>query len=474
MSEIATDITVLIVERLRSAVSPECYQTWFKEIHFVSCAENTVRINVPNRYVKFWLESHYRKEIMRAINCVLPEVRTLEIGVPVTPRPGESAATLSAVLERSVSAQKANRSEPPVLTRGNAPQQSSGSRDTVRLTPLSPKLRLESFLVGKSNRIAHSAAQTVAESPGIVYNPLYLYGAHGLGKTHLLQGIAHLMLEKNPPANVLHISCEEFTNAYISAVQNKRLDAFRARFRSCDALLIDDVQFLGGRERTQEEFLHTFDTLRDNHKQIVLCADTAPREIRKLDQKLATRFVSGLVTHLRGPDLPLRMEVLREKARSRGLALAPDVTELLATHIESNVRELEGAVCKLLALAAAENSRGESPNRELAILALRELGYLRSGPLSLQDILDAVSQRFGVSADDLRSSKRYAAITHARHIGMYLSKTLTSQSVADIGRFYGNRDHATVLHAARKMGELIKRDENVKNEVQSLRQVLGR
>jgi len=477
LPDIATDSCSSIVQSLRAAVSAECFQTWFKDLKFATLEDDTMRISVPNRYVKFWLESHYKKEILRSIISVLPEIRTLEFGISTNGvRAADSTATISAVLERSVPKQQTRPDAPHAAnTRHGA---LSSNRDTIRMTPLAPKQRLETFLVGKTNRLAHSAAQTVAESPGTVYNPLFLYGAHGLGKTHLLQGIAHLLLDQNPPANLIHISCEEFTNAYISAVQNKRLDAFRARFRSCDALLIDDAQFLGGRDRTQEEFLHTFDSLRDNHKQIVLCADTAPREIRKLDPKLATRFQSGLVTHISVPDLPLRMELLKEKARSRGLILAADVTELLASHIESNVRELEGAVCKLLALAAVENSsrdgKSESPNRELAIVALRELGYLRSGPLSLQDILEAASQRFGVSADDLRSSKRYAAITHARHVGMYLSKTLTSQSVADIGRFYGNRDHATVLHAARKMSELIKRDENVRMEVQSLRQVLGR
>lgn len=467
--EIAADIGFSILQRLRNSVSPECFQTWFKDLRVVAVEGSTVRLSAPNRYVKFWLESHYKKEVLSAVNAVLPEALHAELVLSAVVPVSDSSNTLGSVLTTNPVIRPTSQ---PVVQETKQP-----SRETVRMVQLSPRLRLESFIVGKANRIAHAAAQSVAESPGTVYNPLFLHGPHGLGKTHLLQGIGHLLVERVPPANILHISCEEFTNAYVSAVHAKRLEAFRARFRSYDALLVDDVQFLGGRNGTQQEFLHTFDSLRSMHKQIVLCADCAPRDIKRLDPKLITRFQSGLVARLDRPDLALRMEVLREKAESRGITLAPDVAELLATHIDSNVRELEGAICKLMALAAAESTeagRKAAPTRELAILSLRELGYLRSGPLSLQDILDATGQRYSVSADDLRSGKRFAALVHARHIGMYLSKTLTSQSVADIGRFYGNRDHATVLHAARKITDLLKRDENVRHEVQTLRQVLGR
>jgi chromosomal replication initiator protein len=465
--EIAADLGSSILQRLRAAVSPECFQTWFKDLRMAAVDGSTVRLSAPNRYVKFWLESHYKKEVLAAVISAVPDATHVELVLQTVAPATDSSATLGSVLS-SVSAPRPQSPvvhEKPVL------------RETVRMVQLSPRMRLETFAVGKSNRIAHAAAQSVAESPGTVYNPLFLHGAHGLGKTHLMHGIGHLLTERVPPATIVYISCEEFTNAYVSAVQAKRLDAFRARFRNCDALLVDDVQFLGGRERTQEEFLHTFDSLRSVHKQIVLCADVAPRDIKRLDPKLVTRFQTGLVARIDRPDLTLRTDLLREKAEARGLSLAEDVAELLATHIDSNVRELEGAICKLMALAAAESTeegRKAAPNRELAILSLRELGYLRSGPLSLQDILDATGQRYSVSADDLRSGKRFAALVHARHIGMYLSKTLTSQSVADIGRFYGNRDHATVLHAARKISDLMKRDENVRHEVQTLRQVLGR
>ncbi len=456
-----------ILQNVRAAVSAECYRAWFQDLTVREIDGHIIHLSVPNRYVKHWLESHYKKELLNAALVIAPEVREVQVSVVVAPRAADSSMQLAQVLDQAIP-----KAAPAELrnARNNLSTREMNPGLSRRL-PFSPAMRLESFSVGKSNRIAHSAAQSVAESPGTVYSPLFIQGAQGLGKTHLLQGIGHLLIERVPALNVIYTSCEEFTNAYVWGVQNKKLDAFRAAYRSCDALLIDDIQFLSGKDRTQEEFLHTFDSLRNGHKQIVLAADVAPRDIKRLDPRLVARFQTGLVARVDAPDQELRGTLIKEKARSRGLSLPPDVGAVLASHIENNVRELEGAVCKLMALAASE---GRAPDRELAIHALRELGYLRSGPLTLQDILQAVVQRYHVSADEVRSSKRHASLVHVRHIGMYLSKLLTSQSVADIGRFYGNRDHATVLHAARKMGDLVKRDDNVRQEVQVLRQLLGR
>jgi chromosomal replication initiator protein len=413
--------------------------------------------------VKQWLESHYKKELLSAASKLLPEISEIELTVQQL-RPTDSSPTLAHVLDGALPSRS-------ITNHANGFSKAEGSHAAARRPALSPNLRLETFLVGRCNRVAHAAAESVAETPAAVYNPLFIHGAHGLGKTHLLQGIGHLLYERIPALNVTFISCEEFTNHYVSAVQNKRLDSFRSQLRGCDALLVDDVQFLAGREKTQEEFLHTFDSLRHSGKQIVLCADASPREIKRLDPKLVTRFQSGLVAQVDKPDSVLRAELLRDKSRVRGLSLAQDVAETLAAHIDSNVRELEGVVCKLMALAAAE---AKAPDRELAIVALRELGYIRSGPLTLSDVLAAVTNNYGVNADEIRSGKRHASLVHARHVGMYLSKALTSQGVAEIGRFYGNRDHATVLHATRKLADLLKRDENLRLEIQKLRQVLGR
>lgn len=521
MSEAVKDLGVPILEHLRVSVSSDCYQTWFKGLCVRELKDHVVYMAAPNRFVKQFVESHYRKELLHAAQAVLADAQSVELTVACQPA-SESATSLSTVLANAL---------PPGLSVAYRAQSHSGNGagehgETARLLPLSPRLRLENFVVGTSNRLPHVAAQSVVESPGEVYNPLFLHGAHGLGKTHLLQGIAHLMQERNPPLSVIYTSCEEFTNSYVSAVQSKRLDAFRTRFRSCDALLVDDVQFLGGREKTQEEFLHTFDALRHSRKQIVLSADAAPRDIKGLDPKLVTRFQSELVARLEAPDPALRAQLLRVKAQARGLSLEEDVVEFIAAHVENNVRELEGAICKLIALAAArreerthsplarsgsrqkdlasqppkvtggspvelENARSASlsppegaaegegripngNNRELALVMLRELGYLRSGPVTLSDILEAISRHYEVRPDDVRSAKRGAELVHARHVGMYLSKQLTTHSLSDIGRCYGNRNHATVLHGSHKIAEWLRRDEKLQQDIQALKQVLGR
>ncbi|HYF49483.1 MAG TPA: chromosomal replication initiator protein DnaA [Planctomycetota bacterium] len=473
------------LQNVRGAVSPECYQTWFKELSIDGVDGTIVRVSAPNRYVKHWLESHYKRELLRAVAVLMPDVREVQITVVNVARASnDTSSTIAKVLDNALPAslvpQTRNGSHSATPIRTPAPERrgefknqhpASASQSWLTFSPFSLNLRLESFLVGKCNRIAHAAAQSVAESPAVVYNPLVIHGGQGLGKSHLLQGIGHLLSERKPAMNVVYCSCEEFTNAYVTAVQSKRTDEFRLRFRSADALLMDDIHFLAGREKTQEEFLHTFDALRNNNKQVVLCSNCPPREIKKLNPSLVTRLQSGLVARMEAPEPAMRMEVLREKAKRRGMNLSPDVIEVLASQVDGSIRELEGVVCKVMALAAAES---KTPDRELAILAMRELGYLRSGPLTLQDILAAVCQHYSLSADEIRSDKRHASLVHARHVGMYLSKQLTSQGVAEIGRFYGNRNHATVLHASRKISDDLKRDDNLKHEILVLRQVLGR
>jgi chromosomal replication initiator protein len=479
-------MSVGLHEQLRSLVSAECYQTWFKDLALLDISGGTMQVRAPNRFVRSWLESHYQKELLRAGAALSNDVQAIQFST--APTPVAQATRVAELVAKS--ALPPNRATVDGLHVASHLADVSTPSDIMRQLPLSPKYRLENFVVGKSNRVPYVAAHSVAESPGKVYNPLYIHGAHGLGKTHLLHGIAHLWMEQRPPLRMICISCEEFTNAYLRALQARRLDAFRARLRNCDALLMDDAQFLGGREKTQEEFLYTFDTLKHAGKQIVICANVAPRDIKRLDPKLAARFQSELVARLDPPEPALRIELLRAKAKARGVTLSQDAAEVFAAHVADNVCELEGVVCKMLALASAMRHAGAglpdgvsadgdlvapaaASDRELAIRALRELGYLRAGPPTLSDVLEAVSRHYTISADDLRSGKRFAGIAHARHVGMFLSKLVTPHGVAEIGRFYGNRNHATVLHACRKVGELAKRDEHVQAEVEALRQVLG-
>ena len=472
MSELcATDLATSILQHLRSKVSPECFQTWFKDLSVVSVDGDKLRLATANRYVKQWLENHYGNELLGAAKALLPEIKQVELSIANYAPAKEHAILLGKALPSALPAGLRPKSSANDHNRYAMNESASGGSQFAFFANLSLNLTFKTFVAGKCNRIAYTAAQTVVETPASAYNPLFLHGAQGLGKTHLLQGIGSVLHERNPDAPIAYISCEEFTNAYLTALQSKRLDSFRARYRSCHALLMDDVQFLAGRDKTQEEFLHTFDALRHAKKQIVLCANAAPRDIKRLNPQLASRFQSGLVARLDAPEPDMRVAILCAKANTRGLTLAKDVAEVLAAHIHSNIRELEGAVCKLMALAVAES---RPPDRELAIVALRELGYLRSGPLHLQDILTSVSQHYSVTPDEIRSDKRHASLVRVRHISMYLSTQLCSHSLAEIGRFYGNRDHATVLHAVKKITGFIKADEVLKHELQALRQVLGR
>lgn len=439
--------------RLQAIIPADSYDTWFNRLSVMDWEGGVLQLSAPNRYVKLWIESHYKNELLSAARTIQPETHTVELTVTsqVLRVPAASATPVSQVLNALPTPATREQSEP-------APR-------------LSPAYRLDGFVVGSHNRLAQAACLTVVETPATIYNPLLIHGDHGLGKTHLIQALSHALHERHPNLRVRVVSTEEFANAYVQAVQSRKIEAFRAEFRRCHALVVDDVQFLSGKEKTQDEFLHTFDTLRHLGRQIVLSSDVHPREIKNLDPRLAERFVSGLVARLAPPDFNTRVELIRTKALARRLTLAPALCEILASRVERSVRELEGVVCKLGALSAAEC---RAPDKEMVLLALRELGYLREGPLTLEDILATVVQRAGQDADEIRSARRHASLVRTRHIAMYLCKQLTSLSLGEIGRFFGNRDHSTVLHAVRKLTEDLKQDEDLHQEILTLRRMLGR
>jgi chromosomal replication initiator protein len=310
----------------------------------------------------------------------------------------------------------------------------------------------------------------VAERPGQAYNPLILCGRHGVGKTHLLQAVARALQVRHPDFAPHLTSGEDFANAYLAALRDRKLDSFRQQHRRCHALLLDDLQFLAGKEKTQDEFLHTFAALFHAGRQIVLACQLPPREIAGLDGRIVERCQSGLLARLDPPAHETRVKLVLAKAHHRGLVFSREVAEILALRIERSVRELEGAVCKLGALAAAEE---RAPDKAMAQAALRDLGYLREGPPALDEILAAVASFYRQSPDDLRSANRLASVVHARHVAMYLCKRLTTHSLSEIGRFYGHRDHSTVMHAVQKIETLLERDERLKSEAQSIRRALG-
>ncbi len=335
-------------------------------------------------------------------------------------------------------------------------------RITVREKPdvipplvLNPSYTFENFVVGSSNRLAHAAAVAVADSPGLAYNPLFLHGSVGLGKTHLLQAICHAVLRRPRQLQILYLSCESFTNDFVSALERGQVENFRYKYRHVDVLLIDDIQFLAKTEKTQEEFFHTFNTLYNAQKQIILSSDSAPKDIPTLEERLVSRFKWGLVTSIDPPSLEMRVAILRNKARIRGLEFPPDVVQFVAETVTSNIRELEGAVLKLLAYA-------KLTERPLDLALAREVlkDHLRA-PLrrvTIDGIVQRVTQAFGVKLADLQGKRRTKSISLPRQVCMYLARSLTDHSLEEIGGYFGGRDHTTVIAALDRVKMLRERD----------------
>jgi chromosomal replication initiator protein len=320
-------------------------------------------------------------------------------------------------------------------------------------------------VVGDANRLAVDAARAVIESPGASYNPLFVYGAPGVGKTHLLQAICHEMRRLRPGAAVLSLSCEEFTNGYIAAVQRADLSAFRGRCRGADCLVVDDIQFLESKEHTQEEFFHTFDALVHSGRQVVLAGDRHPREMAGLSEKLRTRFIGGLVAQIEPPGYEARLEIVRSKAARRRLDLGAEVLELVARRFEGSVRELEGAVAMLAAAARAD---GCSPDPARARAVLRQLAALSVGPPGIEDILKVVCRRYNVGVEEVRSPSRSRRVMLPRQLAMYLARRHTGMSLADVGREFSGRDHATVLYAERKAAGMIENDPQLSAAIEEM------
>lgn len=340
-----------------------------------------------------------------------------------------------------------------------------------RLVRLNGDYSFDNLVVGPCNRLAHAACTAVSESPGQAYNPLFIHGTVGLGKTHMMQAICHALLDRNPGAEVVYLTCETFVNEFIDAVEAGNLQDFRDQYRLADLLIIDDIQFLVGRERTQEEFFHTFNTLYQFNKQIVLSADCAPSEIDGLEERLISRFNWGLVARVDAPCLETRNAILRKKARLRGLKLSPEVTMHIASQVSVNTRELEGVLNRLHGLAALEK---REPDLELAKAALGQA--MNAAPLEIQisDIAGVVARRFNLKISDLQGKKRSRSIALPRQMAMYLARRLTRHSLEEVGTYFGGRDHTTVLHANRLIGERRKLEDELNQQLLDLEGRLSR
>jgi len=432
---------------LKDSVNSQTYQTWIEPISFIEANEKSIILGVPNKFSKSWIEDHYLEPIAAALEKVSNKTFSLEFiitedaakGLPQAARPAEKGG-----------AEK--KQGFPFFFKKNLPTEES---------KLNQKYTFDSFVVGPSNRFAHAAALAVSESPAKAYNPLFIYGKVGLGKTHLMQAIGHYILQKKPNLKSIYISSEKFTNQLIGAIQNRTTLKFREMYRNVDLLLIDDIHFIAGKEATQEEFFHTFNTLYDAHKQIVVSSDRSPKDIPSLEERLVSRFEWGLVTDIQPPDIETRIAILRKKAEREVISIPDDVTYLIAETIRTNIRELEGALIRVVAYAKLVE---KEINLDLVREVLKDALAEQNKKITIDVIQQKVAQYFDIRLADMRSKKRTKAIVYPRQIAMYLSRDLTDFSLPEIGEQFGGRDHSTVLHACEK----VHKDTESKNGVREI------
>jgi len=436
---------------LQLQMTKPTFDTWLKNTSLISYEDGTFVIGVHNAYAKDWLENRLLSIIKRALVGIVG--RSVEVKFVVWPR--ERAAS-----KRSAGTQELG----PLL---------SGDKE-LTLTPpqakspamLNPKYTFETFVVGSSNRLAHAASLAVAENPADAYNPLFIYGGVGLGKTHLLQAIGHVCQRK--ALRVLYVSSEEFTNDLINSIRNHTTEHFRDKYRTIDILLVDDIQFIAGKESTQEEFFHTFNTLHAANKQIVISSDRPPKAILTLEERLRSRFEGGLIADIQPPDLETRIAILRFKAEAQPLSVPDEVIDLIAHRVLSNVRELEGALNRVVAYAKLT---GKPLTLEVASVALHDL-LPRRESISLEQILEAVASFYGLKVEDLKGRRRSKELVRPRQMAMYLMREEVKASLPQIGEALGGRDHTTVLYGHRKICDQIERDEGLRRELLAIKERL--
>lgn len=440
-------------KRLRSILSKDVYARWIDVIEVQSLKEGRLTLSVANDFYQSWLVENYLSLIKDAVSSVTGQNLEIVFGVnqhppPPSPEPKTQQAPKKERPKRSE--RKSSQAEPAVLN---------------------PNYTFDSFIIGSSNNFAHAACLAVAQSPGRAYNPLFIYGGVGLGKTHLMQAIGNHVLAEKARARVRYISCETFTNDYIDAIQNRTLVQFRKKYRQADLLLIDDIQFLAGKERMQEEFFHTFNALFDQHKQIVLTCDRPACEIPGLEHRLVSRFEWGLVTELEPPDVETRIAILRKKQRTMNVELPDEIIQYLAKRIRSNIRRLEGALIRAASYASLTGR--ELTQESLEYLLRDTLDQEQQEKITIDTIQRTVAEYYDIRLADMSSKRRPQSIAVPRQIAMYLSRELTQHSYPSIAEAFG-KNHATVLHACRHIGNKVATDANVRQAITSIQQKLSR
>lgn len=432
------DIWQRTLQAMEGEILRPSFETWLKNTAPIALSGNTLLISVPTDFAREWIEQRYAPALKRTVSAIMDRDISLKFIVPAnSPAPPATEETLvTAGLPQSGPA-----ATPPPTDYGK---------------PLNPKYTFDTFVVGNSCRFAHAAALAVAEAPAKAYNPYFVYGGVGLGKTHLMQAIGHYVLQKNPGARVVYVSTETLANEFIDSLRDSKTAEFKNKYRSVDVLLVDDVQFLAGKERTQEEFFHTFNALHEANKQIVLSSDRPPKEIPTLEDRLRSRFEWGLIADIQPPDLETRIAILRKKADLDHLTIPDEVLIHIAERIDSNIRELEGALIRVVAYASLINS---PLTVELAADALRDiLPPVKQKPISIDLIQRVVADYYSLDLSDFTAKKRTRSVAFPRQIAMFLCRELTDASLPKIGEAFGGRDHTTVIHAHEKIASDMRSD----------------
>jgi len=445
-------------ETLRTMVNADLFNLWFDPIRPGSINEDTAVLIVPNDFCAVWLKDNYLELLQDVLAHITGKKLNVQLEINET-------ITDGAPTQATDTANNAADAQP--VKRGASTRQRGSSEK-----PFNPKNTFSTFVVGDNNNFAHAAAMAVAQSPGRSYNPLFLYGGVGLGKTHLLHAIGHNVLKENPKLKVSYLSSEKFTNKYIDAIQNNDLAKFRRTYRKTDVLLIDDIQFLSGKERIQEEFFHTFNALHEAHKQIVMTCDRPANEIKNLEHRLVSRFEWGLVTDMQPPDFETRLAILRKKGVSLGVEVPDEVVDFLAKRIRTNIRRLEGA---LIRVSSYQSLTGKpvTPSAVEGLLkdVLHEEGRT---VVSIENIQKRVAEHYDIRLADMTSRRRPENIAFPRQIAMYLAREMTGKSLNSIGEAFGGRDHGTVLHACRLVRDRMEQQTDVRQAVRYLEGQIGR
>lgn len=436
-----------VLEIVKEDTNQVSFNTWFKPLKIVAYKNNTIYLETADDFLRNTIKKRHYNFLKNAFNYVLKKEIELIFTIP-----GES-----------IDKEEVKKNDSLNYNGEEADPISNGRK-------LNPKYRFDNFIIGNSNRFAHAASLAVAEAPSTAYNPLFIYGGVGLGKTHLMHAIGHYVLDNNPDAYVLYVTSEKFTNDLINSIKDGTNEEFRNTYRRADVLLVDDIQFIAGKESTQEEFFHTFNALHEANKQIIVSSDNPPSEIPTLEDRLRSRFEWGLIADIQAPDYETRIAILRKKAEAENYNVPDEVITYIAQHIQSNIRKLEGALIRIYAYASLTNKK--EVNLELAQEALKHL-ISSNRKVSVSDIKEVVANYYNISIEEIESKKKTKNIAYPRQVAMYIARKLTDLSLPKIGDEFGGRDHSTVLHAYNKIEEEIENSQEAKKNIEDLVSMLN-